>query len=84
MILIGAPTEFQPYEAISDSNTEGGELSYVADQPFLVRSNSTSNYFNEETGAWVTHIRRVSILQPKSVQQNYYNASANHRLSYCQ
>ena len=62
MILIGAPTEFQPYEAISDSNTEGGELSYVADQPFLIRSNSTSNYFNEETGAWVTHIRRVSIM----------------------
>ena len=62
MILTGEPTEFKPYEAISDSHTLGSALSYVADQPFLIRSNSTSNYFNEETGAWVTHIRRVSIM----------------------
>ena len=62
MILTGEPTEFKPYEAISDSHTLGSALSYVADQPFLVRSNSTSNYFDEETGLWITHIRRVCIL----------------------
>ena len=59
MSLIGESTQFKPYTVISDSYTYGSALSYIADQPFLIRSNSTSNYFNKATESWITHIRKV-------------------------
>ena len=55
MITTGESTDFEPFVTMDDSNTDGGGLSYVADQPFLVRTNTTSNYFDPASGSWINH-----------------------------
>ena len=45
MISTRESTEFEPFVTMDASHTYGGGLSYVADQPFLVRTNRSSNYF---------------------------------------
>ena len=59
MITTGESTDFEPFVTMDDSNTDGGGLSYIADQPFLVRTNATSNYFNTASGPWINHQSQI-------------------------
>ena len=55
MITTGESTKFESFITMDDSNTNGGGLSYVADQPFVVRTNATSNFFHQSSGSWINH-----------------------------
>ena len=55
MISTRESTEFEPFVTMDASHSYGGGLSYVADQPFLVRTNRSSNYFNQASGSWINH-----------------------------
>ena len=51
------------YEELENADTaiEGGSLSFINDQPMLIRTNGTSNYFhnNNGPGKWIEHHSQI-------------------------